>query len=50
MEDKNLKVEALRSAAGLHCSPIANGGGDAKEKKPSDVVDTAKKIYEWLRS
>jgi hypothetical protein len=43
--DKNLKVEAIRVAGGLHSAHVAAGN---KELKPADVVDTAKKIYEFL--
>ena len=46
-KEKNLKIEAIRVAGGLHASPVANGG--QVEKKPSDVVDTAKLIYAWLK-
>ena len=46
--EKNLKIEAIRVAGGLHASPVANGG-QVEKKKPSDVVDTAKLIYAWLK-
>jgi hypothetical protein len=43
--EKNLKIEAIRCASGIHCAHIAAG----KELKPTDVVDVAKKIYEFLK-
>jgi len=46
--EKNLKIEALRVAGGLHASPVANSG-KTDSNKPSDVVGTAKKIYDWLK-
>lgn len=48
MDKKKLKVEAIRCATTLHCSPIA--AGENKEKKPADALDTARKIYEWLKT
>ena len=45
--EKNLKVEALRCAGGMHASPVANGE-NSMHNKPSDVVETAKRIYAWL--
>mgnify|MGYP001583051401 CR=1 FL=1 len=45
--EKNLKIEALRVAGGLHASPVANGA-TAGKSKPADVINTAKQIYEWL--
>ena len=44
--EKNLKVEAIRVAGGLHAAHVAAGN---KELKPTDVVDTAKKIHEFLK-
>jgi len=50
--DINLKFRALDSAVTLHCSLVANSIGAEKikyERKPVDVIDTAKQIYEWLK-
>jgi hypothetical protein len=43
----SLRIEAMRLATGLHCSPAATTGKESS--KPSDVVDTASKIYNWLK-
>ena len=43
--DKNLKVEAIRVAGGIHSAHVAAGN---KELKPDDVVDTAEKIFAFL--
>jgi hypothetical protein len=43
--EKNLKIEAIRIAGGVHAAHVTSGN---KELKPTDVVDTAKKIYEFL--
>jgi hypothetical protein len=44
--EKNLKIEAIRCASGLHSAYRTEGN---KDLKPADVVDTAKKIYEFLK-
>ncbi len=44
--EKNLKVEAIRTASGLHAAYVTAGN---KELKPADVVETAKKIHEFLK-
>ena len=46
--EKNLKIEAIRVAGGVHCAHIA--AATNKEAKPEDVVDLAKKIYEFLKA
>jgi hypothetical protein len=43
--DKNLKIEAIRCAAGINSAHVAA----AKDVKPEDVVGLAKKIYEFLK-
>ena len=45
--EKNLKIEAIRCASGLHSAYVAAGN---KELTPADVVDTAKKIHEFLKA
>jgi len=42
--EKNLKIEAIRCAAGIHCAHVAA----AKDMEPSSVVDLADKIYKFL--
>ncbi len=42
--EKNLKIEAIRCAGGVHCAHVAA----AKEVKPEDVVSLAEKIYKFL--
>ena len=44
--EKNLKVEALRCAAGVHCAHVA---ASKTELKPEDVVGLAKNIFEFLK-
>lgn len=44
--DKNLKIEAIRCASGVHSAHVAAGN---KDLKPADVVDAAKKIFEFLK-
>ena len=44
--EKNLKIEAIRCASGLHSAYVAAGN---KELTPADVIDTAKKIHEFLK-
>jgi hypothetical protein len=43
--EKNLKIEAIRCASGIHSAHVAAGN---KDLKPEDVVDTAEKIYKFL--
>ena len=43
--EKNLKIEAIRCAAGIHCAYVAA----AKDTKPADVVDLARQIYAFLK-
>jgi len=43
--EKNLQIEAIRVAGGLHSAHVAAGN---KDLKPADVVDTAEKIFAFL--
>jgi len=43
--EKNLKLEAIRCAAGIHCSHVADG----KDVKPEEVVPLAEKIFKFLK-
>lgn len=43
--EKNLKIEAIRCAAGIHCAHVAAA---KTELKPEDVVKTAEAIHEFL--
>ena len=45
-KEKELKLEALKCAVALHCSPNSNGD----KKNPADVMATAKEISAWLES
>jgi len=45
--EKNLKIEAIRCASGIHCAHVAAGNRD--NVKPEDVVVIATKIYEFLK-
>ena len=42
--EKNLKIEAIRCASGVHCAHVA-----ANKDQSVDVVELAKKIYEFLK-
>ena len=42
--EKNLKIEAIRCASGVHCAHVA-----AAKENPVDVVDLAKKIFAFLK-
>ncbi len=43
--EKNLKIEAIRCASGIHCAHVAAN----KDVKAEEVVPLAEKIYEFLR-
>ena len=42
---ENLKIEAIRCAAGIHCAHVASA---KKDLRPEDVVALAEKIHEFL--
>jgi len=44
--EKNLKIEAIRVAGGVHCAHVA--AATNKDAKPEDVVGLAEKIYVFL--
>lgn len=44
--EKNLKIEAIRCAAGVHCAHVA--AATSKDTKPEDVVALAEKIHGFL--
>ena len=44
--EKNLRIEAMRCAAGIHCARVAAVPTDPT--KPEDAVALAEKIYKFL--